>query len=298
MEIELNFELESYFKIEVKKNNGDIRSTGWIKNLILDQGLTFLRGTGVSPWDFCYVGSSSAPPSTTQTTLVSQIAQSASGSGGVSSANVDGGYYEITMQYNFAEGVAAGNISEIGCGRNGGLLYARALIKDSGGNPTTITVLPDESLIVTWAHRRYWPTTDASGSIINTGNRGGTYSWVSRAAEVASWTIAAPGSATLAGIGFSTSGNTFFTGNTLGLITGKPSGVESASGVQSFVISSPDGQAMASGRLDFSSGPRTIGAILFGFRGMRYQMSFTPQIQMTEDDVMSISVSMSWSRRP
>ena len=101
-------------------------------------------------------------------------------------------YISHIVEYHFAIGAAAGNLSELGVGwaSSGTTLFSRALILDSGGTPTTITVLSDEYLYVTYEHRFYPSETDATGSIVFTGNIGGTYTYTLRPAQIDSTSIA------------------------------------------------------------------------------------------------------------
>src|SRR5690606_35005019 len=57
-----------------------------------------------------------------------------------------------------ARGAAAGNVSELtACyAANNTSAMARAVVRDEMGNPTTITVLSDEVLSVTWEWRKWW----------------------------------------------------------------------------------------------------------------------------------------------
>lgn len=57
--------------------------------------------------------------------------------------------YTVRVVYRFGEGVAKGNLTEIGLGWDDTALWNRALILDSESNPTTLTILEDEFLDVT-----------------------------------------------------------------------------------------------------------------------------------------------------
>ena len=71
-------------------------------------------------------------------------------------------YYGGRITWRFGQGIAAGNISEVGLGWGNSNLWNRALIKDANGNPTTITVLSDEYLDVV-SEIRVYPTQNLSG---------------------------------------------------------------------------------------------------------------------------------------
>lgn len=66
-------------------------------------------------------------------------------------------YGKVTYTKRFAQGAAEGNISEIGFSNQAttGNLFSRALVKDGGGSPTTISVLSDEWLDVSYEFRLY-----------------------------------------------------------------------------------------------------------------------------------------------
>lgn len=164
--------LEGRFKIDKKKVGSDelIEVAPWQDNLILNRGLDALgepQQRDLDGWMYTLaVGSGSTPPAVTDTGLVAKVAQTnrSTAAGTVTSGRVltpvPYGWYRKT--YEFAAGAAAGNLSELGLkySNNDNLLNTRALIKDSSGQPTTITVLSDEILIVTYEVRVYVDMTD------------------------------------------------------------------------------------------------------------------------------------------
>lgn len=109
------------------------------------------------------VGSGQTPPTFADTALQAPVAF-ASGDVGLvgQSSNYARGWYEITVSYQFGQGVAAGNLSEIGIqsGSASGPLWSRALILDGNGNPTTITVLPSDFLTCYYTLRIMIPQED------------------------------------------------------------------------------------------------------------------------------------------
>ncbi|UGL62957.1 tail fiber protein [Xanthomonas phage R3-22-T1] len=143
----------------------------WQNNLITDGGMDAMgdngNGYARSMYDviaYLAVGSGSATPAFTDTALGAQVAQvghTTSDNGGTTTAP----YYAYSRcQYQFPAGTATGVLSELGAkaynSSNGTyILTTRALIKDSAGNPTTITVLSDEILVVTYELRLYIDTT-------------------------------------------------------------------------------------------------------------------------------------------
>ena len=179
MNVQINNSVGARFKLVARKASTEeiTRETEWFKNIVLDTGLNRMS---VGTWiDRVRVGSGNSTPVASQTQLDNTIASTTTlfGSGSVSKQTTTSPYYEaVKLTYRFAEGVAAGNISEVGCGWGTGLaLWNRALVKDLNGNPTTITVLSDEFLDVI-VEVRYYPTQSFSGSFNLLNKTGGIVS--------------------------------------------------------------------------------------------------------------------------
>ena len=168
MNVQINNSLGARFKLVARKASTEeiTRETEWFKNIVLDTGLNRMS---VGTWiDRVRVGSGNSTPVASQTQLDNTIASTTTvlgGSESISKQTTTSPYYVAAKRtYRFAEGVAAGNISEVGCGWGVGLaLWNRALVKDLNGNPTTITVLSDEFLDVI-VEVRYYPTQSFSGN--------------------------------------------------------------------------------------------------------------------------------------
>lgn len=143
-----------------------VQQLGPFKNLITDLGLDQV---GVGRFcTYCFVGSGSAAPATTDTQLQNYLAytgtQQVAATGTLQRGDVAQGYWvQGSITFRFGAGVAAGNISEVGVGNfepagmtsTNHRVSSRALVLDGFGNPTTITVLSDEVLDVTYAPRHY-----------------------------------------------------------------------------------------------------------------------------------------------
>lgn len=135
-------------------------------------GLTAYGSNGGYVLRSVQVGTGSSPPADTDTVLGSYLAgANANNSPPVYTAQQTTlpWYAEQTITYTFATGAVSGNISEIGVGPNSGsgtTLFARELIRDGSGTPTTITILSTEALIVTYKLRMYyWNGIDVVSSI-------------------------------------------------------------------------------------------------------------------------------------
>lgn len=138
----------------------------WFPNLITNQGLNYV-GQYSTYLSACQVGTSSTAPANSDTGLVGFLVGTTTVQSTTYGAAASSPYYgKITLVFRFATGVAAGNLSEVGVGRaaTGSVLFSRALIVDGVGTPTTITVLSDEILDVTYELRLYVPLVDVTGS--------------------------------------------------------------------------------------------------------------------------------------
>lgn len=151
-----------------------VKDTGFFDNLITNTGMnrigtvTTNTNTPISSFNsLCgrfVVGSGSAEPQFTDTALQSPVAFASSNSAlDNQSSNYDRGWFEMTVRHQFGQGEAAGNLSEIGIQHTStsGPLWSRALILDEQGNPTTITVLPDDFLTCYYTLRIMIPKEDA-----------------------------------------------------------------------------------------------------------------------------------------
>ena len=166
-----NIGMTGEFRCVVKKSDGSTKiDTGYQKNLILNQGLDFFGGgNGDNMMAYCVIGSGNSKPSYTQNNLDAFLAAT-----GIATATEyplyktdydktrDGDLYKasVTNKYSFTNIV--GNISEVGLASNytnssSYNLCTRALIKDSNGNPTTISVLSGEILDI---YYKLWRITD------------------------------------------------------------------------------------------------------------------------------------------
>lgn len=275
------------------------------KNLITNAGLD--RMGGFSDYlQWCQVGSSSTAPVAGNTTLGARIAGTSTISSTVNGAEGSAPYF--TWRRNvmrFAQGVATGVLAEVGIGwTSTGNLFSHALIRDSLGNPTTITVLSDESLDVTYELRCYPSVTDVTGTIVATGNIGGTYDYILRAANVTNsgptgWAIDSAGRG--AGqIGALTSSRAVSPGD-IGPVTGSITGA-----AQGAIPISVSPYSAGSYKRDFTLniGP-SRGNFATGIRSATfkvgigaYQLQVNPTIMKTDVDEVVFSLSHSWSRRP
>lgn len=177
-------QLAGRFMIKAVKADGTERVLAdWFDNLILDSGLNRAGTGGII--NGIAVGTGTSTPIATQTALDALVAYTTTTTGSdVSGQDLTNLFMYLRRTYRFGAGVAAGNLTEIGAGWSSTSMFSRTLIKDGGGNPTTITVLSDEYLDVTYELRVYWPTTDTT-TVLNIS--GTNYTITGRPDLVGSW---------------------------------------------------------------------------------------------------------------
>lgn len=304
-EVEQKFELEGLFNMVVRdaRTMEIKRETGFFKNIITNSGLEILATKGGI--NGCAVGTGNNTPLVTDTILQAQIARTTTAIGTTTypSSAVSPYYSAIRRTYRFQEGAAAGNLSEVGILHtdNGAstpaTLFSRSLIKDSSGNPTTITVLSNEILDVVYECRTYALETDivVPGIII----LGNSYTFTIRTAEAAAgnyYNVPDGGMSSGLRMGLSAYTGTIgpITGNTAGTLIGSADwGVTAAYVANSYTrkwaitFSLTQGNGThASYRTSFDSSQRPV-----------YQMAISPAFVKNNTMALTFNMSFSWSRK-
>ena len=167
------------YKLVATKLDGRTRVIAdWFENLILENGLHQAAIQASGYLTTCSVGTSSVEPNINHTALGLRIATTTDIFSIVGGAQPTPPYFGwVRKTFRFATGTAAGTLAEVGVGWSADSMFSRSLIKDSNGNPTTITILSDEILDVIYELRLYAPTNDTVGEV--TGN-GTTYTITAR----------------------------------------------------------------------------------------------------------------------
>jgi hypothetical protein len=170
--LDFKFRVRGLYRCEVRGPDGRLRKdTGWFSNLITNQGLDFLYQQRTPPAQ-CAVGTGNSTPANTDTQLNAQIAATSVASTAIGNGGTTPNFYGFTTYtYQFGQGAAAGNLQEIGVGLPATpvSLFSRALILNGSGSPTTLTILADEFLTVTYQLQLYNPTSDVTGSVTVSG---------------------------------------------------------------------------------------------------------------------------------
>jgi len=295
-------ELAGLFKFEaLKVDDNGIEVPGsrrvladWFPNLITDNGLDLIGSSG-SYLAYCQVGSGSATPANGNTSLGARIAGTNDIDATVTGAASSAPYFGWRRNtYRFAVGVAEGNIAEVGISpQTNGNLFSRALILDGYGAPTTITVLADEVLDVTYELRCYAPSVDWSDTVTISGV---DYAIVGRAANANSvifWGFESDGTNNVV------SACNVYNG-AIGSVTSTPSGTTGGYSTVSnaaYSASSLLKEATISWALGAGNLSGGISAILVHFGVGTYQFGITPAIPKTNTTVLDLTFRNSWSRK-
>lgn len=300
----INCTLGGFFKFEATNSEtGEKRLlSDWQKNLITELGLERI-GIAGSVIGRVQVGSGQAVPNINDTQLAAFVGETSTGFGsdtfGASSTEPYYGFARRT--FRFPLGGAAGNLSEVGILTASGHLFSRSLIRDINGNPTTITVLPNEFLDVTYELRIHAPTADVTSQFTLDGN---TYDCVVRAAQAGNagfWatTIHTFGASGLPGFGLGSAGVAAFTGD-IGTRTQGPSGTSASSTPSqlAYAANSRYIEVNADFALDTANFPGGIRSIRFGSNIGCYQAQFTPAIPKDNLRTLRLTVRHHWARQP
>lgn len=289
--------LAGRYKILVRKEDGSVKQeTAWFDNLITDAGINRMGHGGVGTQ--AYVGSSSTPANVVDVALQSLVASTSSVINDVAgNTNVSPYYGWARRTFRFATGVATGNLSEVGVGWGAGL-FSRAIIVDLAGNPTTITVLSDESLDVIYELRLYPPLAD---NTFTCDISGVTYTCVRRASRVTSesWAPINIFGAGILGLYYITAFN-----GVIGSITTAPNGSTYSKNSAGFGvytdytynITIPLEFGLTEGNVSGGISALELTQSGGSQTGGSFQISFSPAIPKDATKTLNLTFQISWAR--
>lgn len=301
--MEFNTEVQGWYKIEAIKADGTTRVLAdWFPNLITNAGLNYM-GNNSGYLTYCQVGSGTSTPQVTDTQLESRKATTSTQQSVTYFTQASSPYYfSASIRFRFDYGVAAGNLTEVGVGWGStGSLFSRALILDSGGNPTTITVLSDEWLDVIYEFRMYPSMSDFTGTINLAGI---TYNWTARSAYAttrSSTTTSNSWFINSSGVNAGSGGNSSVRTGGLGALTSGPTGTSSSSTSLTILPYSNNSYERGISVTYGSSAGNLVGGIkslqlLYGWGC--YQIEFSPNIPKVSGQTLILNFKNSWARRP
>lgn len=177
--------VSGHYRLTVHSEARGSRVVAEFDNLITDYGLNRLGTAAVA--SHCQVGTGTATPNVLDTALVTWVASAPQFSITGAAQSSSPYFSTAAITYRFTTGAVVGNMAEVGISNQNtnGNLFSRARILDGGGNPTTITVLVDETLDVEYSFRIYPPTVDVTGAITISAV---SYDYIIRACRVTTYT--------------------------------------------------------------------------------------------------------------
>lgn len=290
-----------------------LQEVGPFHNLITNNGLNKLADNNMANvTTYCHCGTGTVAEANGDTALGTFVAATNTVQSTSSTVQGSAPYYaSYTRTFRFAEGVAEGNISEVGFSDQvtTGDLFSRALVKDGGGSPTTISVLSGEWLDVTYEFRLY-PDHILSGGGADDGT--GTisisavsYDYVIRPSFVtnSSHWVASVTNGLFRTVS-SAWANFFGSASTLGAATSEPSSPSGSaatsehSSISAATYSTDTYARDVSLTIGLEDGNASggVGAIRFHTGMGSYQMSFDPVVPKDSTKVWTFVQNLAWAR--
>jgi hypothetical protein len=302
--------MKGLYRMQVRRADGSLKTdTGWFDNLITDGGLNRL-GTGAAG-STCVIGTGTATPAFTDSALQALAASTTSiPSTQAANSGAPDFYISHTRTFRFDLGALNGNYSEVGVGWANNALFSRALIVDGGGAPLPITVLSDEQLDVIYQLRTYMPLTDWGGTFTIGGV---STTVVGRRHSQSSFSSNASGGGPLTSVIRPTGDNALaYPGPISSAAGGGPSGAsqimltEAGSGqwtTAAYSNNSNQRESSIAIGLNWGNVSGGIGAIAgiggeSAGHGFYWQYGFTPKIAKDATKTLTLTLAISWGRRP
>lgn len=288
------------YQVQVLKADRTVRyHSHWMPNIVTNAGLDRV-GSGSSFLNECHVGTGTVAPQAMDSALEEHVAGTNDrkdvSSGRLAEAPY-GGRYQASWE--FGVGAVVGNMSEVGVGWDSDGLFSRALFVDSAGEPTTITVLEDEILYVTYRLFNYAPEEDETFAFsMPSGSRMATV----RPADLGNGGYRS-GWGIQNGVEFGSHGDyrAVARDGVLGDEFSTPSGAgaEASSGgsAKSYSVGSYERDTEFYWDLSQANFETGVSAFLFFSQGLGvYQFSVDPPIMKTDADLLSMTFRTKWGR--
>lgn len=291
--------LSGQYRLTIRRNGLIRYRSPWFDNIVTDGGLNQV-GVG-SFLTHCYVGSGNDTPLATNSALSAQVGSPTttiiSASAGVSNSSPWYGTRAVT--FRFAGNTVIGNLSEVGVGW-ASALFSRSLIVDGNGDPTTVTVLADETVDVTYLLKNY----SLAGDTSFTADVDGTSrSCVVRACNAASgsttsgWGITGSAIALASGTGIYP---IVAYNGALGTLIQSPSGtsdINSSNTNAAYVNNSLEKGFSATWTQAYGNLAGGITAIRLATNGIGcYQISIDPPVAKTSSNTLNLNFKVAWGR--
>jgi hypothetical protein len=296
----LNFGLVGKFKLTVKNSDGTIKEeTDWIPNLIVNGGLDFVA-TKTLDNTRARVGTGNTPPAITDTSLTAPAGSLSDSTTVISTTGYPSAsppYGEVLYKYTFNIGHATGVLAEVGVisAYDNTTLLTHALIKDASGNPTTITVLSTESLVLTYSFRNYYTLTDSTGTLTLAAI---PYNYTIRAIEFSSTNWFTFNSVTIIRDNFYTA-NSYSSGSLPATAGGNITGTSTQTSSAITANTYTNGTYSQIGNINFGSGAGSaFNLIRLPLGWGVFGILFAANIPKNTTNTLSIQFQVTWNRYP
>lgn len=300
--------LEGHFVVDViHAETGEVKQHLEFKNLLTDGLMNGLGNNTLfisGAFAFLDVGTGTATPQTTDTSLQSSLGLRTNFSAGVPEVTLNNTSPEYTYRRItriFTEAQVNGNLTELGfwSAGSGGVLTNRSLFKDSAGNPTTVLKTASDILRVQYEYRLYAPLFDVT-DVISIGGVTTTYTIrPQRVQDLSGWSIL------LDNFGLWTPYSRVHDSNTLQVRTGQNDATPNDDASSSLapysagtfyrdltITVAPSIGNYASGFGLFTYNPFRVSLLL----PTLWQLQLSPRVQKTIDQQFSITLRQTWSR--
>lgn len=298
-ELSLPVHFEGRYVMEAVRPDGRRRPLASFKNLILNAGLDRIAAN--TDWiQACQVGTGTNAAANGDTALQTWLAGTTTQNADNLSVQSSAPYYsERARTFRFSQGAAAGNLTEVGIGwavNAGSFLFSRARIVDGSNNPTTVTVLSDEFLDVTYIFRSYVNPSDITGTVAITGV--GSIDYTIRAAQANATTYNNPPTSAVAIAG----GGVVAYDGAIGSITSFPSGNSSTATTnvgQSYTNGTYYRDLLTTFGLTQGNFPGAGGikSVLVPLQLGGFQIEFATRINKTSSQTLALTFRNAWARK-
>ena len=260
-------------------------------NMIVKAGLNAVGGGATLIYQCC-IGTNSTTVTFNDTGLGAQIAATTTIQSSTYGAASSAPYYRwYRKTFRFDQGVAAGNLAEVGMKTSSGTLFSRALIVDSAGIPTTLSILEDEYLDVTYELRTYIDATDKVQTIVINGD---TYTVTLRAADITSSSSYQDQGITSS---LNSSTNQYFCSGYIGSVVNSASGASYGQGRSlrgNYITDSFERTFTTSAGLNYSNYSGGIQALYIQTSQGNFQAGFVPALPKNNYMIITIDLTVGW----
>lgn len=302
--------IAGYFTVEQKSSSGETKFKSRFKNLIMNEGLVYHGNfNGGRCYGECALNNDTSEPQPTETASTTDLSF-------INTQSLLNEYtpfvspqygFSITRKMEFPALTQAREVSSVlslywSNVANNRRLFSRSLIKDEDGIPVTLSGEVGDIFVVTYQVEYHADGEGSSGTMIFSGNKGGSYDWrmIPAMANTRAGSWSNMGSNNFAFSERSTGSlNCRFYSGTLG----EPDEIPSGSWTSLNTDTTTTGQDLSSVfkyRATYAHGFRSanidIRSIVHRIGPFCYQIEFTPAIPKTDEDILSLTFEVEWGR--